>query len=156
MAKTVIKLGDMHWYCKEYDCNANVIKDIDVLRYREEDIKKMKKKAATKEEFEELLEREFRWRYWSKCEHELIIEFEEDGSVWLKPWVGCHNPEEVKVNVSDDTSFDWKIFAKRHISKQIYDNKAKIDVWDQLEWVWEIFVDYCWNFHHKWQRRKKV
>ena len=152
--KQVIKPGDMHWYCKEYDCNANVIKDINVLRYREEDIKKMKKKAATKEEFEELLKREMMWRYWSRSEHELVIEITEDNRIFLNPWVGCREPEKVKIDVADDDSFDWRGFAEYHIDKQIYDNKAKIDVWDQLKWVWENFVDYCWNYHHKWQRRK--
>ena len=153
MAKPIIKPGDMHWYCKEYDCNANVIKYIDILKYREEDIKKMKKKAANKEEFKELLNREMMWRFWSKCEHELIIVKEEDGSIWLTPWVGCRNPEEVKINVSDDASFDWKRFAEFYISGQRYKNKAKIDVYNQLHWTWDEFVDYCWNFRHKWQRK---
>ena len=154
MSTKPIKLGDMHWYCKEYDCNANVIKDINVLRYREEDIKKMKKKSTTKEEFTELLKREMMWQYWSRCEYELIIELADDGNIWLKPWVGCRNPEEVKVNVMDDMSFDWKGFAEYHINKQIYKNKAKVDVFDQLQYRWNDFIDYCWNFHHKWQRRK--
>lgn len=155
MATKPIKPGDMHWYCKEYDCNTNIIKDINVLRYREEDIKKMKKKATTKEEFEELLRREFQYRYWSKCEHELIIELANDGNIWLKPWVGCRNPEEVKVGVMEHGSYDWKGFAEHHINTQIYKNEAKIDVFDQLQWVWTDFVDYCWDFHHKWQRKKK-
>ena len=153
--KQKLKPGDMHWYCKEYDINANVIKDIDVLRYREEDIKKMKKKSTTKEEFAELLKREMMWRFWSKCEHELVIELADDGNIWLKPWIGCRNPEEVKVNVMDHNSFDWKGFAKHHIGQQIYKSEAKIDVYYQLQWVWQDLVDYCWNFHHKWQRKDK-
>lgn len=148
-----IKPGDMHWYCKEYDCNANIIKDIDILKYREEDIKKMKKKSNSKEEFEELLKREMMYRYWSRCEHELIIQVDFE-SVWLIPWVGCRNPEEVKIDVRADNTIDWRTFAEYHIGKQIYKTKAKIDVFDQLQWRWDEFVSYCYDFHHKWQRRK--
>lgn len=153
--KKIHKPGDMHWYCKEYNCNANAIEDVDVLRYREEDIKQMKKKATNKLEFEELLRLEFQSRYWSRAEHELIVECADDNSIWVKPWCGCNNPEDVKINVTDDDSFDWKSFAAHHISKQIYKNVAKVDTYDQLQWVWNDFLSYCWNFHHKWQRKKQ-
>ena len=115
----------------------------------------MKKKCNTKEEFAEALRREMMWRYWSKCEWELIIRLTEDGRVILSPWVGCRNPDEVEIDVNDITNFDWKGFAEEHIGKQIFKNEAKIDVYDQLMWQWDSFVDYVWNYHHKWQRRKK-
>jgi hypothetical protein len=94
-------------------------------------------------------------QYWSRCEYEVIIEIDESNRVWLSPWVGCRNPESLKINVTDDESFDWYAFAKHHIEKQIYKNKAKIDIYDQLQWKWSDFIDYCWNYQHKWQRRKK-
>lgn len=144
----------MTWCVKNHDHNRDVIKDYDVLAYRENDIKKMKKKCATKEEFAELLKREFMWRFWSRCEYEVIIEITEDDRVLLKPWIGCKKPEEVQIDVTDDESFDWKGFAELHISGQVYKNKAKIDVWDQVHYRWNDFVDYCWNFRHKWQRKK--
>lgn len=145
----------LSWLVVEYDCNANKIQYYDILEYREDDIKKMKKKCVTKEEFAEALRREMMWRYWSKCEWELIIRLTEDGRVILSPWVGCRNPDEVEIDVTDITNFDWKGFAEHHIGKQIFKNGAKIDVYDQLMWQWEDFVDYVWNYHHKWQRRKK-
>ena len=40
---------------KHYNCNANKIEDYDVLKRRESDIKKLKKKCATKDEFAEFL-----------------------------------------------------------------------------------------------------
>ena len=64
---------------KEFDQNRQVIYDYDILRYREEDIKKLKKKCATRAEFSEELRKEFMWRLWSKAEHELIISTTEDG-----------------------------------------------------------------------------
>ena len=143
------------WKVVAFDCNAQEIRYYDVLKYREDDIKKMKKKCATKEEFAEALRRECMYRFWSKAEWELIIERTEDGRVVLRPWCGCYEPEDVKVDVTDDTSFDWKGFADKYIDTR-YGNEAKIDVWSQLQYVWDEFVDYVWNFHHKWQRTKKV
>ena len=144
------------WIVKNFDCNAQKIKDYDILKYREDDIKKLKKKCATKEEFAEALRRECMYRFWSKAEWELIIGLTEDGRVILRPWCGCYNPDEVKIDVTDDTSFDWQGFAAKHIKKQIFENKAKIDAWDQIEYRWDEFVEYVWGYHHKWQRRKKV
>ena len=144
------------WIVKIFDCNAQKIKDYDILKYREDDIKKLKKKYTTKEEFAEALRRECMYRFWSKAEWELIIECIEDSRVILRPWCGCYNPDEVKIDVTDDISFDWQGFAAKHIKKQIFKNKAKIDVWDQIEYRWDEFVEYVWEYHHKWQRSKKV
>ena len=95
-------------------------------------------------------------QYWSRCEYEVIIEIDDNNRIWLKPWVGCVNPDDVKIDVTDDDSFDWKSFAKEHIEKQIYKNEAKIDIFDQLQWKWQEFIDYVWNYHHKYQRIKKT
>ena len=144
----------MTWLVKNFDQNAQKIIDYDVLKYREDQIKKLKKKCATKEEFAEELCREFQRAYWSRAEYELIIELTEDGRVLLKPWVGCHDDEQATIDVTDDTTFDWKGFAEEHIGKQIFKNEAKIDIWDQILYQWDYFVDYCWNYHHKWQRNR--
>lgn len=140
------------WQVTEYCVNSNAIKYYDILKYREDDIKRMKKKSATKEEFAELLDREMMWRFWSKAEHELIIRLTEDGRVILRPWCGCRNPNEVEVDVTDREDYDWKGFAGRFIDKR-YGNEEKIDVYDQLSYVWEDFVDYVWNYRHKYQRK---
>lgn len=145
----------MTWLVKYFDCNSQKIKDYDVLKYREDQIKKLKKKCATKEEFAEKLRREFQSAYWSRAEYELIISVDKNNHIWLEPWCGCRNPEDVEIDVTDDTTFDWKGFAVEHISKQIYKNEAKIDIWDQISYQLDYFVDYCWNYHHKYQRRKK-
>lgn len=145
----------MTWLVKNFDCNKQVIAYYDVLKYREDQIKKLKKKCTTKEEFAEKLRRELMSQYWSRTEYELIIELTEDGRVLLKPWVGCRDDEQATIDVTDDTTFDWKGFAEEHIGKQIYKNKAKVDVFSQLDYVWDDLISYCWNYHHKYQRRKK-
>lgn len=144
----------MSWLVKDFDCNGQAIVNYDVLRYREDFIKKLKKKSVTKEEFAEALRQEMMYYFWSKAEYELIIEIDKDNHIWLVPWCGCREPEKVRIDVTDDTSFDWRGFAAEHIKCQTYKNEAKIDVFDQLKWKWQEFVDYCWNYKHKWQRRK--
>ena len=144
----------LSWIVKNFDCNAQVIEDYDVLKYREDMIKKLKKKCVTREEFSKALQLEFRYHFWGRCEYELIIEFTEDEKVLLKPWCGCRDKNYV-IDITCDTSFNWYGFARRYIGKQVYRNEAKFDVWDQLEFQWDSFVDYVWNYHHKWQRRKK-
>lgn len=146
----------LSWKVKNFDCNRQVIEDYDVLKYREDMIKKLKKKCATKEEFAEELRRECFRVYWSRCEYELIIELTEDERVLLRPWVGCRDEEKAIIDVTDDTSFDWIGFAKAYANER-YGNRAKVDIYDQLTYGdnWTQFVDYVWNYRHKWQRRKK-
>lgn len=142
----------LSWKVKNYSINDNKLWDYDVLKYREDLIKKLKKKCATKEEFAEKMRREMCWQYWSRCEYEVIIEIDDDNRIWLKPWVGCKNPDEVKIDVTDDENFDWRGFAEKHIGKQIYKNKAKIDIFDQLQWKWDEFIDYLWYTRLKYER----
>lgn len=139
----------MTWITKCFNFNENIIEDYDVLKHREDFIKKLKKKYTTREDFAEALKHEMMYHYWSKCEWELIIRLTDDGRVILLPWIGRTNPEDVAVNVTDDKSFDWRGFAKEHIGKQIFDNEAKIDVWDQLFYKWDDFVTYCWNYKRR-------
>lgn len=142
----------LSWLVTYYDCNANKIKYYDILKYREDFIKKLKKKCATKEEFAEKMQREMMYYFWSKAEWEMIIEIDDDSRVWLIPWCGCRDPENVRVDVSEKEDFDWRGFAEKHIGKQIYKNKAKIDVFDQLEWRWDEFIDYCWCTRLRYER----
>ena len=142
----------LSWKVKNFCCNKQVIEDYDVLKYRENEIKKLKKKCATKEEFSKALRSECLYHYWSRAEYELIIERTEGGRIWLSPWCGCIEPEKVKIDVTDDTTFDWKGFAEEHIGKQIFSNEAKIDVYAQLVWQWDFFIDYCWYTRLKYER----
>ena len=119
-------------FVKYYNCNANKIEDYDVLKRRESEIKKLKKKCATKKEFSESLRIEFMRRFWSKAEWELIITKEEDGRIILSPWCGCSDPDSVAIDVTNDTSFDWPGFANGHIKRQVFNNQAKINVYDQI------------------------
>jgi hypothetical protein len=146
------ELNVLTWKVKNYFWNHDTVSDYDVLQYRADLVKKLKKKCANKSEFSEEMRREMMWQYWSRAEYEVIIEIDEDNRIWIKPWVGCTNPEEVKIDVTDDESFDWRGFAEKHLDRQIYKNKAKIDIWDQIEWCWDEFIDYLWYTRLRYER----
>lgn len=139
------------WIVMNYNCNANKIESYDVLKNSVDWMKKLKKTSKNKEEFSDRLEREMMCQYWSRAEYELIIE-KWNHELWLKPWCGCHNPEEVKIDVTNDTF--WQEFAKQY--NNWWDNETKIDIYDQLKFKWSEFVDYCWNTRLPYERRKNV
>ena len=139
------------WLVMNYNCNANKIEPYDVLKYRVDWMKKLKKTVKNKDEFSDLLEREMLWQYWSRAEYEIILE-KCNHELWIKPWCGCHNPEEVTIDVSNDPF--WQEFSKWD-KVNWWDDEAKIDIYDQLIFKWSKFVDYCWNTHLPYERKRK-
>lgn len=148
--KQAIKLGDMHWIVMYYNCNAKEFQPYDVLRYREDFIKKLKKKVVSKEEFAQKMKSEMMYYFWSKCEWEVLLT-NKDGRIIMSPWVG---PEDVTLDVTDREDFDWVDFFNKQAEHYRDKITIKIDAWDQIFHQWSTFIDYCWDFHHKWQRRK--
>ena len=151
---------DLKWLVYRYNFNARKIETYNVLsgKFFLEEIKKIMKKCRDKdrEEFSKALEREMRYHFWGRCEWELIIEITEGNRIFLIPWAGCSEPDEVKIDVTDDTSFDWRGFAEQHIAQQRYKTKAKIDVFDQLNYRWEEYIDYVLNSGIYRPRKKKI
>lgn len=140
---------------KDFNHSSQLIENYNILRYREDDIKKLKKKCATRTEFAEKLRTEFMWRFWSKSEYELIVSKTEDGRVLLSPWCGCYNDEKATIDVTDDYSqLDWGAFADYHIKNQIFKTEAKIDVYDQIMFGdrFEKLVDALWTTRLKYER----
>lgn len=131
------------WNVKNYDINKHAIIDYDVLKYRQESIKALKKKCASKVDFAEALKRDFRWQYWCRSEYELILSITEDRII-LSPWVGSRKPEVESIDVTEDTSFDWHLLAAKVAKEYGTKDMYKIDVWDQLSIRFDEIVDYCW------------
>ena len=143
------------WMVKVFNCNRQLIENFDVLKYREDEIKKLKKKYKdNKEEFSKTLRARLMSQYWAHSEWEIIIARTEDGRIVLSPWCGARDADAISIDVTDDTDFDWKGFADLHISKQVFKNQAKVDVYDQIEYRWAEFLDFVWNYRHKYQRNK--
>lgn len=139
------------WKVKRFDCNKQEIVDYDILRYREDFIKRLKKISNNREEFSERLRSQMMYYYWSKSEHELLISTKVD-KVILSPWCGCRDSEKASVHVYDET-FDWLTFANYHLGRQMHSSKAKIDIYDQLIWKWDELVDYCWYTRLPYERK---
>lgn len=141
----------LEWNVFYYDINRNKITTYNIFRHGRFNkyVEEAFEISKTKEEFAKILRRELMYYFWSKAEWELVIKLDEDNHIFLIPWCGCRNPEEVKIDVTNDTSFDWSGFAKKNIERQIYKNEAKIDVYDQIEYVWDNFLEYVWNSKKK-------
>lgn len=148
----------MEWNVYYYNINRNKIELFNIFDHWSfcEYTKKAMKKLKTKEEFAEQLKRELQFFYWSKAEWELIVEITEDNRVYLIPWCGCRNPEEVKIEINPvvtEDGFNWLEFARLHTKRQRYKNKAKIDVYDQVEYMWNDFLELVWD--SKKRKKKK-
>lgn len=141
----------LEWNVFYYNINRNKITTYNIFRHSgfNKYVEKAFEISKTKEEFAKILRRELMYYFWSKAEWELVIKLDEDNHIFLIPWCGCRNPEEVKIDVTNDTSFNWSGFAKKNIERQIYKNEAKIDVYDQIEYVWDNFLEYVWNSKKK-------
>ena len=137
----------MQWFVYNFNINAQKIEVYNVFKHWSfrECAKSAIRKFKTKEEFAKRLKVELMYYFWSKCEWELVVEITADNRIFINPWVGCREPEKVRIDVTEDIGFDWRGFAEKHTRRQIHGNQAKIDVYDQVDYRWEEFVNYCWN-----------
>ena len=150
MKQIIHKPGGMHWFAMYYNSNAKQFQPYDILKYREEFIKKLKKKVTSKEEFADKMKSEMMYYFWSKCEWEVILS-NIDGRIIMSPWVG---PEDIILDVTNKEDFNWTDFFNKQAEHYTNKYRIKIDIWDQINYKFVEFIDYCWNFHHKWQRNK--
>lgn len=141
-------------FVKYHNFNADRIENYDVLKHQEKFIKNLKKKSQNREEFSKSLQSEFMYRFWAKCEWELIISKMEEGRIILSPWIGGRNPETSFLDVTDDKIFDWVGFADKYIGKQNFGNKAKIDIYDQIMYGdrFSNLVDELWYTRLPYER----
>jgi hypothetical protein len=147
-------ITEYKWYAKFFDHNDNTITDYDVLAYRTDYIKRLKKACATKEMFAYLLNRELKRQYLSRCEYELIVELTDDKRVVLYPFFPWELAQPYMLDVTNDNSYDWVGFAKEFIAIKGVGNRAKIDIYDQLTYgnCFDNLVDYLWHTRLKYER----
>lgn len=150
--KKELKKGDMRWDAMYYSWNDRKFKPYNVLAYREDVIKTLKKKVTSKEEFAQKMKSEMMYYFWSKTEVEVLLT-NQDGRIIMSPWVG---PEDIALDVTDREDFDWVGFFNKKAEGYINKTTIKIDIFSQLFYQWDAFIDYCWHFHHKWQRKKNT
>lgn len=146
----------MKWIVKNFDCHKQKIIDYDLFPHFKTFLLELKKKKKTQEEFNKAIRSELMYHYWSRCQYELIIERNEEGRIYLIPLVGCYDEKTATIDVTDDKTFDWCGFADKHIKSQIFGDKAKIDIWNQVEYRFDEFVSYCWDGIYKRKSPKKT
>lgn len=143
------------WKTYIFDLNSNKLVEHDILKYRENLVKELKKKCVTKDEFIDKLFRDFMWQYWSRAEYEMFIYIDND-RVFVQPCVGCSEPDSHRVDVTDYSDFNWiKFIVNIRKLKYPIDGMIKIDVYDQIRFKFDELADFCWEYKHKYQRRKK-
>lgn len=140
-------IENMVWNVYYEDFNGRKVAKYNILNHGSfvMNIKEKAKQCRTKEELSRALRSEAMYWFWSKSEWETIIEITKDNRILLHPWIRYDDPKCDVLDVTDDASFDWKGFAEKHTGKQRFGSEAKIDVFDQLEYVWDDFVSYCWE-----------
>ena len=138
-------MAKLVWNVYYHDFNANEIKVFNIFKHSKfvEYIKKHKKKCETKEDFAEKVRRELFYYFGSKCEWETIFT-NKDGRIIITPWVG--RKEETFLDITDDESVNWIDFHNWMV-KTMYekDGSVKVDVYSQVIYRIDEFVDLCWN-----------
>ena len=86
----------MEWYVYYFDFNAREMRPYNALAC-EKVIKHLLKKSDTKSEFSAALRKEMMWRYWSKCEWEVVLE----------EWTGREDRVREKIDVYDQLCLNW-------------------------------------------------
>lgn len=134
-------------YVYVYNINAHKIEIFNIFNHGSftQYAYKAMKNCKDKADFAKAIRGELLYYFWSKSEYELIVKLTDDNRVFLYPWCGSRNSEDEKIEVTDETDFNWLGFAKEHISKQIYKNEAKIDIYDQVMFQFDKFIEYVWN-----------
>lgn len=69
--------------------------------YLLDELKKMKNESESKEEFLDKMDRELKYRFWSKCEWEII----------LSDWPPSKKFNEKKVDVYQQIRLNWDVFG---------------------------------------------
>ena len=137
----------MTWNVYNYNFNAHKIEKFNIFCHGSftQYVYKAMRNCKDKTDFAKAIRGELLYYFWSESEYELIVKLTDNNRVFLYPWCGSRDSEDEKIEVTDEKNFDWISFAKQHISKQIYKNEAKIDVFDQVRFQFDKFIDYVWN-----------
>lgn len=140
MAKTKFKY---EWLVLNYNETSGLFEAYNILEYRQDFIKKLKKKYPDFDEFKERLRQDMFYHYCSKSEFEMIIELREGDQVFIRPWVGLSKSGSAEINITYNKMLDWVSFAKHHIEKQIFGDRAKVDIFNQIDWRLDELARYC-------------
>lgn len=127
-----------------HDSNRDIIEEFNIFNHYGFWRNLKKNKEKNKEDFIIQLRKDDFYYFWSKAEYGLIIRIKDD-KIFLLPWCGSKRPDLAKIDVTDNENFDWSGFAKYYIGREIFDKETKIDIKNQIDYMWHDFVDYVWD-----------
>lgn len=145
----------MEWNVYYYNINRRIIMQENILVCQKDFLKKLRKKAKDESEFVEELRLEMLYYYWGKCEWELMIR--KDGERYFLTPFPPHEGDQW-LDVTEDASFPWAEFYARAAERLCIDEDGiKFDVYMQLQYRWDDFVQYCWaNTKPSGSRKKRT
>lgn len=94
-----------------WDINRNQLETYDVLPYFRREYEACPRKPSTKEEWKEFIRKEGKYRYWARCEYEIII----------SPWPPQKKDVNVKVDVWQQIENNLELIVK--LLMEEYDTK---------------------------------
>ena len=103
------KQQNLQWNVLYYNCNAQRIEPYNIFKHSSfaGDVKKLLKEDLTVEDFASKLKRILMYYFWSKCEHEVIIQ----------AWPPSHSDVEKKVDIYDQVLLNWDVFVNYVLQK---------------------------------------
>ena len=110
-------MRDMHWFVIVEDFNGKRIVDYDIFEHGgfAEDVRKAYRKHRTDfDAFSEAVRKSLAYRFWSKCEWEVII----------SSWPPSDRVPERKVDVYEQVMLNWDAFV-RYAWHQAHARKAR-------------------------------
>lgn len=141
------KQTKLAWSVIHQSVNRGVVEKWNVFDhggFMEDISKAFKKHKQNKDEFLKAVKSSLMYYYWSKCEWEVILS-NQDGKMIITPWVG-ERDESIFLDASDDKDFDWLGFYNKMTEHYVVErNSVKVDVYDQVMFMWSEFSMYLWQ-----------
>ena len=138
-------MKNLNWLVYHHDFNRDKLEKFNIFDHWKFDeyAKKHLKEIKNKEEFAERIKSELRYYFWSRTEYEVLIK-KENNRVLMKPWIGRN--EDVILDVTEEQDFNWSCFYDEMIKKyRDCDRWIKIDIYEQVMFKFDDFLDYVWS-----------
>lgn len=138
----------LEWRAYNYNFNQKKLEIVNIFRYGnfEQEVNKLLKKYkknGNKEAFAEELRIELSCLFWSRAEYEIVLTRTDEGKIIMSPWVGDYS---VTLDVTSCEWFDWVGFFESKCAKYRDNTRIKVDLYSQVRYKWNEFVEYCWNY----------
>lgn len=145
------ELINLEWIVYKDDVNRKQLRPYNIFNHSRfmGSVQTLLKKCKTKEDFAEKIRMELRYNFWSKSEYEVIIS-KIDDKIIMSPWIGN---DDIRIDVTNDDNFDWLGFYDS-LQDKCHKNRIKIDIYDQVNYRFDEFVNYVWYSRKRRESRK--